>query len=86
MMKGRFWLNLFLVCVGVLTGTLATEMCADVPGLSWLAYSMNFGLAAPATLDLHVISLTFGLTVNLSIAVILFIVLAVLLGNLLSRK
>ena len=85
-MKKNFWLNLFLICVGVVVGTLAANMCADVPFLSWLAYGMEFGMAAPATLNLQVITITFGITLNLSIAVILFIALAVLLGNLITRK
>ena len=85
-MKKGFWLHLFLVCVGVVTGTLAASMCKNIPFLSWLAYGMKFGMATPATIDLQVISVTFGVTLNLSIAVILFIALAVVLGNLIARK
>ena len=85
-MKKSFWLNLFLICVGVLVGTLAANLCADKPLLSWLAYGMNFGMADPATIDLQVITLTFGISLNLNIAVILFITLSVLLGNLIARK
>ena len=85
-MRKNFWLNLFLVCVGVVVGTLAAKMCADIPLLSWLAYGMEFGMAAPTTVDLQVITITFGVTLNLNIAVIIFIILSVLLGNLLSRK
>ena len=85
-MRKGFWLNLFLVCVGVVTGTLAASLCKTIPALSWLAYGMKFGIATPATLDLQVIAITFGFTINLSIAVILFIVLAVVLGNLIARK
>ena len=85
-MRKNFWLNLFLVCVGIVVGTLAANMCAGIPMLSWLAYGMEFGMAAPTSLNLQVITITFGITLNLSIAVILFIVLAVLLGNLIARK
>lgn len=85
-MKKGVWLNLFLVCVGVVLGTLTAKMCAEVPLLSWLAYGMDFGTAAPVTLDLQVITVTFGITLNLNIAVILFIALSILLGNLIARK
>ena len=85
-MRKGFFLNLFLICIGVVLGTLTAEMCRTIPPLSWLAYGMEFGMAAPATLDLRVITLTFGFTLNLSIAVILFILLAVLLGNLIARR
>ena len=79
-------LNLFLVCVGVVVGTLAAELCADIPLLSWLSYGMKFGMATPATFDLRVITLTLGVSLNLNISVIIFIVLSVVLGNLIAKK
>ena len=85
-MRKNFWLNLFLVCVGVVVGTLAARMCADIPLLSWLSYGMEFGMASPVTVDLHVVTFTLGIAMNLNISVILFIVLAVLLGNLIAKK
>ena len=85
-MKKNFWLNLFLICVGVFVGTLAANLCADIPFLSWMAYGMDFGMAAPATVNLQVISLTFGIALNLNISVIIFITLSVILGNLIARK
>ncbi len=85
-MKKHFWLNLFLVCVGVVVGTLAAELCAGIPLLSWMAYGMNFGMAAPATFDLRVITLTLGVSLNLNISVIIFIILSVVLGNLIAKK
>jgi len=85
-MRNNFWLNLFLICVGVVTGTLAARLCDGVPALSWLAYGLEFGTETPITLNLQLLSVTFGLTLHLSIAVILFIVLAVVLGRLIARK
>lgn len=85
-MKRKVWLNLFLVCVGVVVGTLAANLCEGIPFLSFLSYGMNFGMPAPATFDLHVISVTLGLTLNLNISVIIFIVLSLLLGNLIAKK
>ena len=85
-MKRNFWLNLFLVCVGVVIGTLAAELCAKIPGLSFLSYGMRFGMATPVTIDLQVITLTFSIALNLNISVILFITLAVVLGKLIVRK
>lgn len=84
-MRRSFWFNLFLVCVGIVVGTLAADMCAGIPLLSWLSYGMSFGIPA-AALNLHVIDITFGLTLNLNIAVILFIVLSVWLGHLMAKK
>lgn len=84
-MKRNFFFNLFLVCVGVVVGTLAADMCAKIPLLSWLSYGMSFGIPQ-ATVNLHIIDITFGLSLNLNIAVILFIVLSVLLGRLIAKK
>ena len=85
-MKRHFWLNLFLVCVGIVVGTLAASLCADIPFLSWLSYGLNFGMASPATLNLQVMTLTFGISLNLSISVIIFIILSLILGNLIAKK
>ena len=84
-MRRSFWFNLFLVCVGIVVGTLAADMCAGIPLLSWLSYGMSFGIPT-AALNLHVIDITFGLTLNLNIAVSLFIVLSVWLGHLMAKK
>lgn len=84
-MRRGFWFNLFLVCVGIVVGTLAADMCAGIPLLSWLSYGMSFGIPT-ASLNLHVIDVTFGLSLNLNIAVILFIVLSVWLGHLMAKK
>ena len=46
---------------------------------------MSFGIPT-ASLNLHVIDVTFGLSLNLNIAVILFIVLSVWLGHLMAKK
>ena len=84
-MRRNFWLNLFLICVGIVVGTLAADMCAKIPMLSWLAYGMSFGIPTSA-LNLHVIDITFGLSLNLNIAVIVCIVLSVWLGGLIAKK
>ena len=84
-MRRSFWFNLFLVCVGIVVGTLAADMCAGIPLRSWLSHGMSFGIPT-ASLNLHVIDITFGLSLNLNIAVILFIVLSVWLGHLMAKK
>ncbi|MBR2847898.1 MAG: DUF4321 domain-containing protein [Clostridia bacterium] len=85
-MRKGFWLNLFFVCVGVVVGTLAADLLSDIPLFSFLSYGMDFGMPSPATFDLKVLTVTFGVSLNLNISVILFIVLAVVLGNLVRKK
>ena len=64
-------LILFLICVGVVAGTLISSLTASIPWLNWLSFGSTFGLTSPFILDLGVIQLTFGLTLKLSVAVIL---------------
>ncbi|MBQ8641829.1 MAG: DUF4321 domain-containing protein [Clostridia bacterium] len=84
-MRKGFWLNLFLVLVGIVTGSMVMEITAGVPWLNWLSYGLDFGTASPLVLDLHVLKLTLGATVNITVAHILFTVLSILLGRLIAR-
>lgn len=85
-MKNKFWLNLFLILVGVVLGTMITHVVADVSYLSWLAFGQTFGTGAPLTLDLGILSLTFGLQVTFSVATILCIALSLLIGKFIIRE
>ena len=82
MRSSHFWLNLFLICVGVVTGSMVADITAGVPWLSWLSYGLDFGTQAPLVLDLGILSLTFGIRIDLTVSVILFIALSLVLGRL----
>ena len=75
----------FLVLVGIVVGSLVANIAASVPALGWLAYSLSFGLETPFVLDLSIIRLTFGLSVDLSVSVILFIAISLAVGRYLFR-
>ena len=85
-MKGAFWLNLFLVPVGVVVGTMAAEMTAEISWLRWLSYGLWFGTESPLVLDLHLIRLTFGISLNITVSTVLFIALSLLIGRLFTRE
>lgn len=85
-MRSHFWLNLFLICVGVVTGSMFSEMTAGIPVLSWLSYGLDFGTQSPLILDLGILSLTFGITIDLTVSVILFTALSLVLGKLIVKK
>lgn len=84
-MKGHFWLNLFLVMVGVVIGSMVAEMTVGIPWLKWLSYGLEFGTENPVVLDLNLLRLTFGISIRITVSMILFIVIALLLGRLLTR-
>ena len=77
---------LFLVCAGVVVGSLVAFLTRNVGFLSFLSYGMDFGLTTPFVLDLSVLKLTFGLSLNLNISVLIFVTLTVLIGLSVYRK
>lgn len=85
-MKSRFWLNFFLICVGVVIGSLVAELTVGIPALNWLSYGLDFGLESPIVLNLNVIRVTFGLTLKLTLSSVIFIVLSLILGRYIARK
>ena len=58
---------------GIVLGSFVTELTRDFEPLSWLSYGCTFGVGTqnPVVLDLSVVSLTFGLSFHLSIAILL---------------
>ena len=60
-------------------GRLYRHADANVSGLSWLNYGQSFGLENPIVLDLGLLILTFGLTIHISIASILGVVIAIII-------
>ena len=84
-MRRHFWLHLLLVLVGIVTGSMVMEISAGTPWLSWLSYGLDFGTAAPFVLDLHVLQLTLGANVNITVAHVIFVMLSILLGRLILR-
>lgn len=84
--RAKFWLNAFLVCVGVVIGAMVADMTKDVSFLSWLSYWLSFGTETPFVLNLNIIKLTFGISLNLTVSSVLFIALSLILGKLIVRK
>ncbi|MCD8363142.1 MAG: DUF4321 domain-containing protein [Lachnospiraceae bacterium] len=80
-MKGskNGWTLLLLILAGVVLGGFIGNMAANVPGLSWLNYGQSFGLEEPIVLSLGLIVLTFGLSIQITLASIIGIVLAILI-------
>ncbi len=86
MKRKKFWITFFLVLFGIVLGALVSHLTSGVPGLSWLSFGQTFGLASPVTLDLGIITLTFGISFDITISVILFIAVTVTVGRFITRK
>ena len=85
-MSKSFWFNLFLVVVGIVVGSMVSEMTAGIPALSWLSYGLNFGTKSPIILDLNAVTLTFGITLNVTISTAICVALSLLLGRYIAEK
>ena len=77
------WALVLLILVGVVLGGLIGRFCSGIPALSWLGYGQSFGFVNPIVLDLGILVLTFGLTVDITVAGILGIVIAIIIYRLL---
>ena len=73
----------FYLLAGIIFGSLLANLCANVPMLSWLAYSSGVGFAAndPACLDLVIVKLYFGFSIAISVSQILCVGIAIFLYN-----
>lgn len=86
MKKRNFWLNLFLILIGIVLGTTVAHFTKDVPFLAWLSFGMSFGTSAPVTVDLGVMSITLGASLSISVAVVLMVALSLLVGKFIVRR
>ena len=84
MRKSKLY-NTFLVLVGIVVGTFVGNICKGVAALSWLAFGIDFGMNSPLVLDLGILQLTFAISIELTLAVVLFIILSLLVGRALAK-
>lgn len=72
------WALLLLLLSGIVLGGFIGEMTASVPGLSWLNFGESFGLNDPIVLNFGILVITFGLTIRITMASIIGVVIAIL--------
>ena len=70
------WVLIIFICAGLVIGGLIGQLSAQVDWLSWLAFGQEFGLSQPLVLDLNVLKITFGFVVNINMASIIGMVIA----------
>lgn len=72
----NIWILLIFICSGLVIGGLLGDLAARIDWLQWLSYGQKFGLDNPLVLDLNVLRITFGLVININIASIIGLVIA----------
>ncbi len=80
-MRSKSLFFILMLFSGIVIGTLVGNVTSGVKFLSWLSYGINFGLKAPLTLELGVLSLTFGISIKLTVSCIIFIIISMLIGR-----
>lgn len=77
------WTLLLLLLSGIVLGGFIGEMAAAVPGFGWLNYGEAFGLNNPLVLNFGILVITFGLTIRITMASIIGVIIAILVYRLL---
>lgn len=70
------WVLLVLMLAGIVVGGFIGNLASGVSGLSWLSYGQSFGLDNPIVLNLGILVITFGLTIRITIASIIGMIIA----------
>ena len=74
-MRKNNWACFLLVLAGIVIGGFIGSLFPE----TWLNYGQSFGLSSPLILDLGILSITFGLSIRITIASILGIAVAVVI-------
>ena len=70
------WVLLLLMLAGIVLGGFLGTLTQNMPALSWLNYGQSFGLDSPLVLNFGILVITFGLSIKITIASIIGLILA----------
>lgn len=76
------WALFLLLLTGIVLGGFIGSLTEGVPFLKFLNYGQSFGLSTPIVLNLGILVITFGLTIQISIASIIGVIAAVIIYRL----
>lgn len=77
------WALFIMILTGIVLGGFIGELTKDVASFRWLNYGQTFGFANPIVLNLGILVITFGLTIKISIASIIGVLIAIVIYRLL---
>lgn len=77
------WALFLLLLAGIVLGGFIGELTKEISALSWLNYGQSFGFAEPIVLNLGILVLTFGLSIKITIASIIGVLIAIIIYRLL---
>ena len=77
------WALFLLLLTGIVLGGFIGELTKGLSGLGWQNYGQSFGFADPIVLNLGILVISFGLTIKISIASIIGVIIAIFIYRLL---
>ena len=69
------WALFLLILAGIVLGGFIGVLAEGVPALSWLSYGQTFGVEI--VLNLGLVVITFGLTIKITIASIIGVIISI---------
>ncbi len=75
----NIWVLILFLLAGLVVGGLIGRLASGVSGLWWLSFGQSFGLESPLVLDLSIFKITFGLMIDINLASIIGMLLALLI-------
>lgn len=76
------WACFLLILAGIVIGGFIGQLAAGSSVLSWLNYGQNFGFDTPMVLNLGILVVSFSLSIRITIASIIGILLAIIIYRL----
>lgn len=73
------WVLLMMLLTGIVLGGFFGSLAEGVSALSWLNFGQSFGLDTPLVLNLGILVITFGLSIKITLAGIIGVVLALII-------
>lgn len=72
---------LFFMLAGICIGTVVARLCQGIYWLDWLSWGqeVGFSTSSPMILDLIILKIAFGFTLNVNIAQILLVIIAIII-------
>ena len=78
----NFWILLIMLLAGIVLGGFMGQLAEGISWLSWLNYGQSFGLNSPLVIDFGILVITFGLSIQITVASIIGLALALIIYRL----
>ena len=78
----NFWILLIMLLAGIVLGGFMGQLAEGISWLSWLNYGQSFGLTSPLVIDFGILVITFGLSIQITMASIIGLALALIIYRL----